>query len=189
MRALPLQSRGADDPPASPAAGPTAGWGPKRGEIPEVPPASVRSAYLTLSRAYLWWCLGMLAWSILCVGYFALTWQPMELVIGVLLGLLLLANVTFPATFFGGATWYKRLGWITVLTCLFGVLFAYPLVVVAIGITRRVQWGRYQGVPYFSDIWHLALCAMTLALAVWTARLALRASKLTRVLYRGEYKV
>src|SRR5687768_11681031 len=167
MRALPLHARGAASPSAQrPVA---KGKGPgAEAEIPEVPPVSIRSPYLTLSRSYLRWCLGMLAWSILCVGYFALTRQPLELIIGLGLGLLLLANVMFPATFFGGSTWYKRLGWITVLTCLFAPLFVYPLIVVGMGIWSRYEEGRYSGRPYFSDIWHLGLCVMTIAIAIWT---------------------
>src|SRR5687767_7842897 len=96
-------------------------------EIPEVPPLSVRQPYLALSRSYLRWCVGMLLWCILCVGYFVLTRQPWDMAIAASLCLLLLANVLFPATLFGGATWYKRLGWVTVLTVMFSAMFVYPL--------------------------------------------------------------
>src|SRR5688572_11629249 len=82
-------------------------------QIPEVPPLSVRGDYLDLSRQYIRWCSAMLAWTLLCVGYFLLTWQPMELTIGLCLGVLLITLVLFPATLFGGSTWYKRLGWVT----------------------------------------------------------------------------
>lgn len=182
MRALPLQSRGSDAPSRG-----RADEVSDDGRIPEVPPLSIRSPYLTLSRSYLRWCVGMLAWSVLCVGYFALTRQPWELFIGVGLGLLLLANVVFPATFFGGSTWHKRLGWITVLTCLFAVLFVYPLVVVALGIHSRYESGRYLGRPYFSDLWHLGLSVMTVGMSIWTARLAVRSTRLTSRLHRGDF--
>jgi hypothetical protein len=156
-------------------------------QIPEVPPLSIRQPYLSLSRSYLRWCLGMLLWCILCVGYFVLTWQPWDLAIAASLCLLLLANVLFPATLFGGATWYKRLGWVTVLTVLFSAMFVYPLAVVGIGVYRRWQEGRYHGVPYPSDIWHAGLSLMTVLLALLTIRLAVRAMRLVRQLQRGEY--
>jgi hypothetical protein len=157
-------------------------------EIPEVPPKSLRSPYLRLSRAYARWCLGMLVWCGMCVGYFVVTGQKWEMGIGIALGVLLLAMILFPAALFGGETWYKRLGWVTVLTGLFSVMSIYPLAAVGWGIYKRVKEHRYSGTPMFTDIWHGMLSVMTVGVAVWTGMLAMRAWGLVRKLKRGEFE-
>src|SRR5688572_20481551 len=106
-------------------------------DIPEAPPPALRERYLRVSWAYVYWCIGMLVWTLLCVGYFILTRQLIEMGIGLVLGLLLLGLILFPATLFGGDTWHKRLGWITILTGLFSAMFLYPIVVVVLGLYRR----------------------------------------------------
>jgi hypothetical protein len=156
-------------------------------EFPEVPPLSVRSAYLDLSRAYLKWCIGMLLWSIGCVGYFILTAQTTEMFIGLCLGALLIAMIVSPATLFGGSTWYKRLGWVTILTGLFSVMYAYPVLMIALGVAKRVRERRYAHWPSFNDGWHIVLSILTVAVAAWTIRMAVRAGKLVRQLQRGDY--
>jgi len=156
-------------------------------EIPEVPPKSLRDPYLRLSKAYLRWCLGMLAWCLLCVGYFVVTWQKWEMFIGIALGVLLVAMIVFPAALFGGETWYKRLGWVTVLTGLFSVMSIYPLVAVGWGVWKRYDEGRYSGVPLFTDVWHGVLSVMTVGVTVWTVKLAMRAWGLVKKLKRGEF--
>jgi hypothetical protein len=159
-------------------------------EIPEVPPMSVRGPYLSLSWGYLRWCMAMLLWAILCVGYFIVTRQWMEMGIGLCLGVLLLAMIASPATLFGGKTWYKRLGWITILTGLFSVMFAYPLIVVTIGIVQRLRESRYWPPKVnLNDSWHLVLSLLTLVVSVWTILVARRAIRLTRKLQRGDYVV
>jgi len=157
-------------------------------EIPEVPPKSLRGPYLKLSRAYIRWCCGMLVWCILCVGYFVVTWQKWEMGIGIALGVLLVAMILFPAALFGGETWYKRLGWVTVLTGLFSVMSIYPLLAVGWGIWKRYGEGRYSGAPMFTDIWHGVLSVMTVGVAVWTAKLAIRSWGLVKKLKRGEFE-
>src|SRR6267142_1692437 len=99
-----------------------------------------------------------------------------------------LAMIVFPAALFGGETWYKRLGWVTVLTGLFSVMSIYPLAAVGWGIYKRVQEGRYCGVPMFTDVWHGVLSVMTVGVAVWTAKLAMRAWGLVKKLKRGEFE-
>jgi hypothetical protein len=157
-------------------------------EIPEVPPKSLRGPYLKLSRAYVRWCFGMLVWAGLCVGYFILTGQKWEMFIGIALGVLLVAMILFPAALFGGETWYKRLGWVTVLTGLFSIMSIYPLVAVGVGIYKRIKEGRYSGVPMFTDIWHGVLSIMTVGVAIWTAKLAMRSWGLVKQLKRGEFE-
>jgi len=157
-------------------------------EIPEVPPKSLREAYLRLSRAYVKWCAGMLVWSILCVGYFIVTAQKWEMGIGIALGVLLVAMILFPAALFGGETWYKRLGWVTVLTGLFSVMSIYPLAAVGWGIYKRVQEGRYSGMPMLTDVWHGVLSVMTVGVAIWTVKLAMRSWRLVKKLKRGEFE-
>jgi hypothetical protein len=157
-------------------------------EIPEVPPKSLRGPYLRLSRAYVRWCLGMLVWCMLCVGYFVVTAQKWEMFIGIALGVLLLAMILFPAALFGGETWYKRLGWVTVLTGLFSVMSIYPLVAVGWGVWKRYSEGRYRGVPMLTDIWHAVLSVMTVGVAFWTAKLAMRSWVLVKKLKRGEFE-
>src|SRR5437762_8377181 len=95
-----------------------------REQFPEAPPSSLRPLYLALSRTYVRWSFAMLIWSLLCVGYFILTRQAIETGIGICLGLLLVTMTISPALFFGGETWHKRLGWITILTVLFAAMFA-----------------------------------------------------------------
>lgn len=167
--------------PAAPALRP-------QDEIPEVPPKSLRGPYLKLSKAYVRWCFGMLVWCMLCVGYFIVTWQKMEMFIGIALGILLVAMIIFPAALFGGETWYKRLGWVTVLTGLFSLMSIYPLVAVGWGIYKRIGEGRYSGRPMFTDIWHAVLSVMTVGVAVWTAGMAMRSWKLVKKLKRGEFE-
>jgi hypothetical protein len=157
-------------------------------EIPEVPPKTLRGPYLRLSRAYVRWCLGMLVWSLLCVGYFIITSQRMEMLIGICLGILLVAMILFPATLFGGATWYKRLGWVTVLSCLFSVMSIYPIVAVGWGVWKRFVEQRYSGIPLFTDIWHAVLSVMTIGVAIWTAIIARRSWKLVKILRAGDFK-
>jgi hypothetical protein len=166
--------------PAAPAQRP-------QDEIPEVPPKSLRGPYLKLSQAYVRWCLGMLVWCVLCVGYFILTWQRMEMLIGMCLGVLLLAMILFPATLFGGETWYKRLGWVTVLSGLFSIMSIYPLVAVGWGVWKRFGEGRYRGMPMFTDIWHAVLSVMTIGVTVWTVIIARRSWKLVKKLKAGDF--
>src|SRR3954452_18952760 len=89
--------------------------------IPKAPPMALRTRYISLSWAYVRWCVGMFVWSVLCVVYFVLTGQQLEMVIGIGLGIVLLTMVFGPALLFGGETWYKRLGWMVVLLCMFSV--------------------------------------------------------------------
>jgi hypothetical protein len=157
-------------------------------EIPEVPPKSLRGQYLRLSQAYIKWCFGMLFWCILCVGYFIVTAQKWEMGIGIALGILLVAMIVFPAALFGGETWYKRLGWVTVLTGLFSVMSIYPLAAVGWGVYKRVKEGRYSGTPMLTDIWHGVLSVMTVGVAIWTVKLATRSWGLVKKLKRGEFE-
>jgi hypothetical protein len=156
-------------------------------EFPETPPESVRRDYLSLSRTYVRWSLAMLVWALLCVGYFILTRQAIETGIGICLGLLLIAMTIAPALFFGGETWHKRLGWITILTVLFAVMSIYPLTVVASGIWRRMDQGRYRHGPSFNDGWHLILSALTVLVFAWTIVLAVRGVRIVQRLRRGDY--
>ena len=156
-------------------------------DIPEAPPPALRDRYLRISWAYIHWCIGMLVWTLLCVGYFIVTRQMIEMGIGLSLGLLLLALILFPAALFGGETWYKRLGWISILTGLFGLMFLYPITVVAWGIWKRFDTGRYANTPSFNDMWHLLLSLLTLIVMAWTILLAIRCWKLVRTLQRGDY--
>src|SRR5215216_6275361 len=84
---------------------------PDEQNIPKAPPKGLRERYISLSWSYVFWCGGMLVWSILCVVYFVLTRQQIEMYIGIGLGVILLSMVFGPAFLFGGETWYKRLGW------------------------------------------------------------------------------
>ena len=155
--------------------------------IPKAPPVGLRGRYISVSWAYVRWCLGMFVWSVLCVVYFVLTGQRVEMVIGIGLGIALLTMVFGPALLFGGETWYKRLGWIVVLLCMFSLMWVYPLIAVAWGIWKRVAEGRYLARPSLTDTWHLALSLFTLVLAVWTFFLTARAVRMTRQLARGEF--
>ena len=156
-------------------------------EIPKAPPVGLRGRYISLSWAYVRWCLGMFVWTALCVVYFVLTSQRVEMVIGIGLGIVLLTMVFGPALLFGGETWYKRLGWMVVLLCMFSLMWVYPFVTVARGIVRRVAEGRYGAHMSVTDIWHSVLSFFTVLLAVWTFVLTWRAVKMTRQLARGEF--
>src|ERR1700710_413948 len=79
-------------------------------EIPKAPPGSVRDDYLGLSRSYVRWCLGMLAWALLCVVYFIMTGDGVMIAISLSLGVLATLMIVLPAVIFGGETWHKRLG-------------------------------------------------------------------------------
>ena len=50
-------------------------------------------AHLVMFGVFGFWCIGMLVWTLLCVGYFIVTRQMIEMGIGLSLGLLLLALV------------------------------------------------------------------------------------------------
>src|SRR5258708_3335883 len=76
-------------------------------EIPSEPPGTIKQEYVRASRSYAFWCVGMLAWSVLCVSYFITTSQKTNAAIGISLGVLLVAMIVLPAMLFGGATWYK----------------------------------------------------------------------------------
>jgi hypothetical protein len=107
-------------------------------------------------------------------------------VIALGLGVLVILMVILPTVLFGGQTWYKRLGWITVLLCIFALLFLFPTVSVVVGIIGRLIHGRYK-LPYLTDILHLVLAAFTIAVHVWTVLLAIRAATLVHRLSRGDY--
>lgn len=160
---------------------------PDEPELPPVPPEPVHGKYLKLSWGYVYWCAGMLVWTALCVVYFVMTHQPLNTIIGVCLGLLLVAMIAMPALLFGGETWYKRLAWMTLLLGLFSVMFAYPLLVVVLGIWSRFADGTYRHTLTSRGMLHLVLCAMTVAVAVWTGVITYRVARLARQLYRGEY--
>lgn len=157
-------------------------------EIPPAPPPALRQPYLRLSWAYIYWCVGLLLWTLLCVAYFVLTHQRELVVIGLCLGALVIVMTLFPAVMFGGPTWHKRLGWITVLLFLSAVMFLYPIGAIVVGVVRRVIQGRYRWPPYMNDVVHLALALLTVGMSAWTVRLTVRAGKLVRRLSRGEYE-
>src|SRR5207248_449687 len=99
--------------PSSPSAKPQARSASARGseklpedELPDTPPPTLRAEYLKVSWAYVYWCAGMLVWSILCVVYFIMTRQTTNMLIGMALGVLLVAMIVLPAMLFGGKTWY-----------------------------------------------------------------------------------
>jgi hypothetical protein len=129
----------------------------------------------------------MFVWSILCVVYFVLTQQSLDMYIAIGLGVVLLLMVFGPALLFGGETWYKRLGWMVVLLCMFSIMWLYPLAAVAWGIAKRIAEGRYKTWPHLTDTWHLVLCLFTMLLAVWTFVMTRRAVRMTRQLARGEF--
>ena len=157
--------------------------------MPKVPPLALRDAYLGVSWQYLYWCLGVLAWTLLCVGYFAMTRQGDMLIIALVLGVLVLAMVVLPTVLFGGQTWHKRLGWITILLFLSAILMFYPTISVIVGVISRIlERGRYAKMDP-NDIAHFVLAVLTIALHVWTALLARRAGKLVSRLQRGDYDV
>ena len=157
-------------------------------EFPPAPPLALQSPYLALSRAYIYWCVGMLIWTILCVCYFIITWQHWNTYIGLCLGVLLVAMIVMPAFLFGGATWHKRLAWMTILLCLFAVMWAYPLVVVVLGIVVRIARGTYHHLRQQpKEILHLVVCVQTVCMTIWTDVVTARAVKLVRRLYTGDY--
>ena len=160
---------------------------PDEDNIPKAPPQPLRQRYIDLSWSYVYWCGGMLVWSILCVVYFVLTRQTVEMYIGIGLGLVLLTMVAGPAFLFGGETWYKRVGWMVVLLCMFSAMWVYPMGAVGVGLWKRFKEGRYATWPHLTDTWHLALSLFTVVLAVWTFVLTKRVVQMTRQLARGEF--
>lgn len=154
--------------------------------IPKAPPTGLRSRYISLSWAYVRWCAGMFVWSMLCIVYFVLTQQKEEMYIAIALGVILLSMVLGPAFLFGGETWYKRLGWMVVLLCMFSVMWVYPIIAVGLGIRKRITEGRYASWPSLTDTWHLTLALFTVVLALWTFVLTKRVVQITRQLARGE---
>jgi hypothetical protein len=161
---------------------------PEEDNIPKAPPAGLRNRYIKLSWAYVRWCAGMFLWAMLCIAYFVETRQTLEMYIAIALGVVLLTMVLGPAFLFGGETWYKRLGWMVILLCMFSLMWVYPLIAATLGITRRFNEKRYNvWPPQKTDIWHLILCAITIILAIWTFVLAKRVVKITRQLAKGEF--
>jgi hypothetical protein len=155
--------------------------------IPKAPPTGLRARYIKLSWAYVRWCVGMFIWSMLCIVYFVLTRQTLEMWIAIGLGVILLSMVLGPALLFGGETWYKRLGWMVILLCMFSVMWLYPIVAVGRGLRRRLLAGRYSTWPHLTDTWHLVLALFTVILALWTFVLTKRVVQMTRQLARGEF--
>src|SRR3954454_18591777 len=160
---------------------------PEEDNIPKAPPAGLRNRYIKLSWAYVRWCVGMLLWTILCIVYFVETRQTLEMYIAIALGVVLLTMVLGPAFLFGGETWYKRLGWMVILLCMFSIMWVYPMIAVGLGLRKRLVEGRYSSFPHLTDTWHLALSLFTIVLALWTFVLTLRVVKVTRQLARGEF--
>src|SRR5438552_17947001 len=156
-------------------------------KIPKAPPTALRSRYIKLSWAYVRWCLAMFVWSMLCIAYFVLTQQRLEMFIAIGLGVILLAMVFGPAFLFGGETWYKRLGWMVILLCMFSLMWLYPLITVGWGIRKRIQEGRYSTWPTKTDTWHLVLALATVIVALWTFVLTKRVVHMVRQLARGEF--
>jgi hypothetical protein len=159
----------------------------KEDNIPKAPPTGLRARYISLSWAYVRWCVGMFLWSMLCIVYFVLTRQIVEMYIAIGLGVILLSMVLGPAFLFGGETWYKRLGWMVVLLCMFSLMWVYPIIAVGWCITSRLLKGRYSTWPTTTDTWHLALSLFTIILALWTFILTKRVVQITRQLARGEF--
>ena len=113
-------------------------------DIPDSPPADLRAEYLGVSWAYVYWCIGMLAWSLLCVVYFFRTRQDTPKAIGIVLSIILAAMIVLPVTLFGGATWYKRLGWVMLLLSMFSLMWIYPFIVTLLGVKKRIFEHRYR---------------------------------------------
>src|SRR5687768_12807142 len=157
--------------------------------IPPAPPKGLRNRYIALSWNYVFWCGGMLVWAGLCIAYFVLTRQMVEMGIAIFLGVILLLMILGPALMFGGETWYKRLGWMVVLLCMFSAMWVYPVIAIGLGIKNRIKVGRYSSWEkiFPTDIWHLVLCLVTVVLALWTFVLTKRVVSLTRQLARGEF--
>lgn len=156
-------------------------------QIPPEPPGALKGQYVRSSRSYGYWCVGMLVWCALCVAYFVTTGQWTNTAIGVSLGVLLVAMIVLPAMLFGGATWYKRLGWEMLLLCLFCAMWVYPVIVIGIGIAQRRREGRYHWPIYGTDLWHSILCMLTVVMTLWTALVTIRVARLVRHLARGEF--
>jgi hypothetical protein len=155
-------------------------------EIPPSPPEPLRHEYLRVSWSYVYWCVGMLVWSSLCCVYFVMTQQATNLGIGIALGVLLVAMIVLPAMLFGGHTWYKRLGWMMLLLAMFSAMWAYPIIVIGLGVKKRIAEGRYHHMTT-EDIWHAALSALTVLVAAWTGGATWRCARLVRKLYKGEF--
>src|SRR5947209_3707699 len=188
MRSDSFKSSKPTPPGARPAASRArAAGGEKKAEeeIPDSPPPALRGEYLKVSWSYVYWCIGMLVWSVLCVVYFILTRQTTNMIIGIALGLLLVAMIVLPAMLFGGSTWYKRLGWMMLLLTLFSVMWIYPVIVVGLGIHKRIGEGRYHDMS-MEDIWHIILSGLTVVVSAWTLIITWRSAQLVRKLYRGE---
>jgi hypothetical protein len=157
-------------------------------DIPDSPPTPLRGEYLKVSWAYVYWCAGMLIWSALCVVYFIMTRQTTNMFIGIALSALLVAMIVLPAMLFGGATWYKRLGWMMLLLAMFSAMWIYPFAVVSLGIKKRVAEGRYHHMT-IDDLWHTALTGLTVIVSAWTLMVTWRCGRLVRRLYLGEFGV
>ena len=160
----------------------------KEDDIPPSPPEPLRSEYLHISWSYVRWCMGMLVWSVLCVVYFFMTRQRVNAVIGISLGVLLVAMIVLPAMLFGGTTWFKRLGWMMLLLAMFTAMWIYPIVVIGYGIRKRIAGHRYHHMST-EDIWHTALAALTVIVATWTISATIRCGKLVRRLYKGSFGI
>jgi hypothetical protein len=109
--------------------------------------------------------------------------------IGISLGVLLVAMIVLPAMLFGGATWYKRLGWEMLLLTLFTAMWVYPIIVCVLGVIQRVKEGRYHWPLYGTDLWHSILVLLTLVMSVWTVRRTIRTGTIVKRLARGEFGV
>src|SRR5687768_9434072 len=136
--------------------------------IPKAPPTGLRTRYIKLSWAYVRWCVGMFVWSMLCIAYFVLTRQREEMYIAIGQAVVIVSMVLGPALLFGGETWYKRLGWMVVLLCMFSLMWVYPVIAVGMGLVRRWRENRYATWPHLTDMWHLMLSVITVILAIWT---------------------
>ncbi len=159
----------------------------EQAEIPKAPPGSVREDYLAVSRAYVRWCLGMLLWALLCVAYFVMTGNGVMIAISLSLGVLTVLMIILPAIIFGGETWHKRLGWITILLSMSCVLFLYPAIGFVWGVVGRARLGSYSHRPYLTDVVHLVLGVLALGLYAMTVHLARKAGRLVNRLAKGEY--
>jgi hypothetical protein len=158
-------------------------------EIPDSPPPALRSEYLKVSWAYVYWCIGMWIWTALCDVYFVMTHQTTNMIIGIALGVLLVAMIVLPAMLFGGTTWYKRIGWMMLLLAMFSAMWVYPIVTIGFGVRKRIFEGHYHRHPTTEVIWHSALSVLTVVVSVWTLSVTWRCARLVRQLYRGEYGV
>ena len=158
-------------------------------DIPDSPPADLRAEYLKVSWSYVYWCVGMLVWSVLCVVYFQRTHQQLSMSIGIVLSVILSAMIVLPAALFGGSTWYKRLGWIMLLLSMFSIMWLYPFIVILNGVKKRIGEQRYKSPMTTDDIWHTILTCITVLVSVWTLYVTYRCGRLVRKLARGDYHV